>query len=37
MLENANDAFRSKAAGSLIENDAPPVTIADGLKTNVFY
>lgn len=31
----ANDAFRSKEAGHLVPNDSPPITIADGLKTNV--
>ena len=33
--ELANDAFRSKQAGHLLPNDSPPMTIADGLKTNV--
>ena len=31
----ANDAFRSKAAGELLCNESPPQTIADGLKTNL--
>jgi threonine dehydratase len=31
----ANDAFRSKTAGTLTPNDSPPSTIADGLKTNL--
>lgn len=30
---NADDAFRSKAAGKLMEHDRPVKTIADGLKT----
>ncbi|CAM9427176.1 unnamed protein product, partial [Ectocarpus fasciculatus] len=33
--EMANDAFRSKEAGHLVPNDSPPITIADGLKTNL--
>lgn len=31
----ANDAYRSKMAGALTPNESPPITIADGLKTNL--
>jgi len=30
---NADDAFRSKAAGRILQHERPPDTIADGLKT----
>jgi threonine dehydratase len=31
----ADDCFRSMAAGERVENEQPPQTIADGLKTNL--
>ena len=33
--QNANDAKKSLDAGKIIENPAPPDTIADGLRTNL--